>query len=105
MNHMIDMDTARRAARLATVPVPVFVLLFLYQFVAAGMFGHVMFDMRGQLISTWLLCLFTLSVVFVLDIDRAVTGLIQESQGAMLELQASMHSNPPQVYDRLKAVS
>ena len=105
MNQMIDIDTARKAGRRASVPVPVFVLLFIYQLVAAGMFGYVMFDMRGQLISAWLLFLFTLSVVFVVDIDRPVSGLIQESQRPMLDLQASLHANPPNAYDRLKSAS
>jgi hypothetical protein len=102
MNQLIEMDTARMAGRWATVPPPVFALLFLYQIVAAAVLGYVMVGGKGRWISAFLLFLFTLSVVFVLDIDRVVSGLIRESQEPMLRLQATMHANPPEAYDRLK---
>jgi hypothetical protein len=103
MNQMIDMDTARKAGRQAHVPPPVFALLFLYQYAAAAVFGYVMVGRNGRWVSACLLILFALSVIFVIDIDRPVSGLFQESQEPMLWLQASMHDNPPEIYDRFNA--
>jgi hypothetical protein len=101
MNQMIDMDSVRKAGRRAHVPPPVFALLFLYQFVTAAVLGYVMVGKNGRWGAVFLLFLFALAVIFVIDIDRPVGGAIQESQEPMLWLQASLHANPPEVYDRL----
>ena len=98
MNQMIEMDTVRKVGRRAHVPPAVFTLLFVYQYVAAGVLGYVMAGRNGRWISAFLLFLFALAVVFVIDIDRPTGGLIQESQEPMLWLQASLHSHPPEAY-------
>jgi hypothetical protein len=103
MNQMIDMDTVRKAGRLAHVPPEVFALLFIYQYATAAVFGYIMTGRNGRWVSAFLLFLFALSVIVVIDIDRPVTGIIQESQEPMLWQQASMHANPPGVYDRFNA--
>lgn len=104
MNQMIDMDTVRKAGRRAHVPPAVFALLFLYQYATAAVFGYIMIGKHGRWVSGFLLFLFALSVIFVIDIDRPVGGIIEESQEPMLWQQASMHANPPEVYDRFDAV-
>jgi len=99
MNETIDMDTARKAGRRAHVPPAVFVLLFLYQYITAGVYGYVMVGKTGQWTSAFVMSLFAMAVLFIIDIDRPVSGTIRESQEPMLWLQASMHAHPPRAYD------
>lgn len=100
MNLTIDMDTARKAARRAHVPPQVLVLLFLYQIAVAATLGYVLAGRSGYPTAALVMLLFALSVTLVIDIDRATTGSIRESQEPMLWLQDSIHANPPQVFDR-----
>jgi hypothetical protein len=98
MNSVINMDATRKASRRAHVPPAVFVLLFIYQYVAAGVYGYVMVGKVGRFMAAFVMFLFALSVIFVIDIDRPVSGIVRESQEPMLWLQASMQANPPQAY-------
>jgi hypothetical protein len=66
----------------------VFALLFLYQYIAAAVLGYVMVGRSGRWVTAFLLFLFALAVVFVIDIDRPVGGAFKESQEPMLWLQA-----------------
>jgi len=100
MNQMIDMDAARQTARGAHVPPQVFIVLFLYQFITAGVLGYVLAGDRGRRTAAFLLFLFAVSLILVIDIDRPATGTIRESQEPMLRLQASLRSQPPQIFDR-----
>jgi hypothetical protein len=104
MNQMIDMDTVRKAGRQAHVPPAVFTLLFLYQYMTAAVLGYVMVGRNGRWASAFLLLLFALAVIFVIDIDRPVGGAFEESQEPMLWLQASLHGKPSDLYDQLKAM-
>ena len=72
----------------------------------AGMvvLGYVMIGKNGRWTSVFLLFLFSLAVIFVIDIDRPVSGIVRESQEPMLLLQESLHASPPAIYDRMKAV-
>lgn len=99
MNQMIDMDTTRKTARQAHVPPQVFTLLFVYQFIAAGVLGYVLVGRHGRLTAAFLLLLFALSVIVIIDIDRPTTGSVREAQEPMLLLQASMKAQPPGSYD------
>jgi hypothetical protein len=103
MNLTIDMDTARKTARRAHVPPQVLVLLFLYQIAVAATLGYVLAGRSGYPTAALVMLLFALSVTLVIDIDRATSGTVVESQEPMLWLQASMRANPPQVYDRFNA--
>jgi len=105
MNLTIDMDTARKTARRAHVPPQVLVLLFLYQIAVAATLGYVLAGRSGYPTAALVMLLFALSVTLVIDIDRATSGSIRESQEPMLWLQASMRANPPQVYDRFNDAS
>jgi len=100
MNLTIDMDTARKTARRAHVPPQVLVLLFLYQIAVAATLGYVLVGRSGYPTAALVMLLFALSVTLVIDIDRATSGTVVESQEPMLWLQASMKASPPQVYDR-----
>lgn len=100
MNHMIDMDATRRAARRAHVPAEVFMLLFIYQFVAAGVLGYVLVGTRGRQSGAFLFTLFGLSLLLVIDLDRPVDGGVTVSQQPMLDVREMMRANPPDVFDR-----
>jgi hypothetical protein len=100
MNQLTEMDAARQASRSAHVPGQVFMLLFVYQITAAGVMGFVLSGSRGRQIAVALLVLFGMSLLLVIDIDRPVGGGISESQGPMLQLQATLKARPPEVFDR-----
>lgn len=99
MNQLTEMDAARQASRHARVPGQVYLLLFVYQFVAAGVLGYVLIGPRGRYTATCLLVLFGLSLVLVIDIDRPARGGIRETQGPMLMLRDSLKARPPKVFD------
>lgn len=100
VNEMIDLDTSRKAARLARVPPEVFVVLFIYLITTAGVLGYVLRGLRGRLAAGFLMLLLTLSLSLIIDINRPVLGLIVESQGPMEMVQRFMRSNPPANFDR-----
>ena len=100
MNQMIDMDATRRAARRAHVPAEVFLLLFVYQFVAAGVLGYVLVGTRGRQSGAFLFVLFGLSLLLVIDLDRPVDGGVTVSQQPMLDVREMIRANPPATYDR-----
>lgn len=98
MNLMIDMDAARKAARRASVPGEVFLLLFVYQLVAAGVVGYVLTGKRGRQSAAFLFFLFGLSLVVVLDLNRPTTGWIRVSQQPVIDLIDFMRANPPATF-------
>jgi hypothetical protein len=95
MNNVIDLDAARKAARLARVPSAIFAVLFVYMAVAAGVFGYVIRGPRSSHIGVFLLALFTLSLMLIVDIDRPVGGRIVETQRPMEELGRFLAAHPP----------
>ena len=103
VNALIDLDASRKAARAARVPPEVFAVLILYMAVTAGVLGYVLKGVRGRLSGGFLLALLTLSLILVLDIDRPVGGGIFESQRPMEDLQKSLASQPPAVFDKFKS--
>jgi hypothetical protein len=100
MNDMIDMDAARQQARRTHVPSEVFLILFTYQFIAAGVIGYVLVGRKGRQTATLLLLLFGFTLVLVIDIDRPTGGGIVESQEPMLELRDTLKAQPPAIFDR-----
>lgn len=100
MNTVIDLDAARKAARVVRVPPEVFLVLFLYMGVTAGVMAYVLIGGRGRATGIFLMVLTTLALMLVVDIDRPTRGGITESQGPMERLRASLHAQPPAVFDR-----
>jgi len=98
VSSVVEMDTARKAGRRAHVPGQVYAILFVYLFVTATVFGYVLTGRRGREIAAFLLFLFAMSMILIIEIDRPVTGGINESQDAMIQLKAALHSHPPQVF-------
>jgi hypothetical protein len=101
MNAVIELDEARKAARLAHVPSAVFVVLAIYAASVATVLGFVLTAIRGRIAGIILLGLFTLSVLLIIDIDRPATGGIRESQAPMERLRQSMTVRTPEVLQRL----
>ncbi|HWU56440.1 MAG TPA: hypothetical protein VN175_13115 [Rhizomicrobium sp.] len=100
INSLIDNDGARRAARVARIPTEVFVVLLIYLFGAATVLGYMLKSHAGRIAGIFLIILFTLSLLLILDIDRPTTGTIRESQRPMEDLRASLKNQPPAVFDR-----
>jgi hypothetical protein len=100
VNNVIDLDAARKTARMARVPSEVFFVLFVYLVVTAGVLGYVFVGNRGRGAAIFMLVLLTLSLLLILDIDRPNKGGIRESQTAMEQLRATFKSQPPTVFDR-----
>jgi hypothetical membrane protein len=98
MNGLLEVDAARKEGRRAHVPSQVYAILFIYEFVAAGVFGYVMTGRRGREIAAFLLLLFAMSMILVIDLDRPSTGRIKESQQAMIALSAWLHARPPAAF-------
>lgn len=99
VNNVVDLGVSRKAARLAHVPPEVFLVLFVYMIVSAGVLGHVLCG-RRRFASTCLLLLLTASIAMILDIDRPSMGAMSEDQGSMKDLRSFMAARPPQVFDR-----
>lgn len=95
INEMIDDDAARQQSRRSHVPLEVFVVLLVYQFVAAGVFGYVLSGERGRLTAALLLVLFGSALLLIIDLDRATGGGVVEDNRPMLELLETMKAQPP----------
>ena len=103
MNNMIDLDSARKAARLARVPSAVFFVLFVYVITSAGVLGYAGANKEGRGATAFLFLLLTISLLLTLDIDRPRSGRITESQAPMERLRDTLASQPPEVFDRMSA--
>jgi hypothetical protein len=99
MNKMIDLDASRRAARTSPIPTEVFVVLLIYLIGAAGVLGYVLAGGRGLFAASFLLVLFSMSLLLILDLDRPVSGLIREDQRPLELLRASIKSRSPTAFD------
>jgi hypothetical protein len=100
MNALIDMDAARQAGREAHVPSEVFLVLLLYQFIAAGVISFTLIGQGGRQTAAFLFFLFGIALLLVIDIDRPTSGGITESQKPMLQLRAFIKAHPPASFDR-----
>jgi hypothetical protein len=105
MNDLIDLDSARKAARLAHVPTEVLVVLAIYIVVTGGVLGYVLIGPRGQLAGAFLLMLLTGSLGLIIDLERPTVGGIVESQAPMELLRKSLKSQPPEVFDRWRSAA
>lgn len=105
MNGLIELNAARQQARRARVPTEIFVVLYVYQFMAAGVIGYVLIGRGGRRTGTMLLFLFGLSLVLVIDVDTPNAGGIEVSQAPMRQLQATLKRWPPGTFDREEAAA
>lgn len=103
LNAVIDLDAARKTARVVRVPAEVFAVLFVYLIGTAGVLGYVFVGNRGRGAAAFMLLLLTLSFLLILDIDRPTMGGVREDQGPMEQLLVSLKAQPPPVFDRYRA--
>lgn len=104
MNNLIDLDAARKAARLARVPSAVFFVLFIYVITSAGVLGFAGANKtEGRGATAFLYILLVISLLLTLDIDRPRSGRVTESQAPMERLRDSLAKQPPAVFDRLSS--
>ncbi|MCJ2178388.1 hypothetical protein [Novosphingobium album (ex Hu et al. 2023)] len=99
VNEVIDLDSARQQSRRSHVPVEVFMMLVLYQLIAAGVLGYVLAGRRGRTTASLLLILFGGALILVIDIDRPTSGGITEDQRPMEQLLETMKAQPPGTFD------
>lgn len=104
MNAMIDADTLRQQSRRSHVPMEVFLILVIYQIIAAGVLGYVLVGRRGRTTASLLLVLFGGSLLLVIDIDRPNSGGVVESQKPMELLLDMMRQNPAGSFGRAPTV-
>jgi hypothetical protein len=93
INTVINLDASRKAARTAQVPAEVFLVLFFYVAMSAGVMGYVLVGPNGRSLAAFLFFLSAVSLLLIVDIDRPTSGGITESQGAMLRLRDSFEIN------------
>lgn len=86
--------------RQSHVPADVYALLFVYQLIAAGLLGFVLTGSAGRQVAVALLVLSAAALLLVIEIDRPVTGRINEPQDAMRNLQIFLRERPPKAFDR-----
>ena len=102
MNNLIDLDSARKAARAVHVPSEAFLVLIVYMTVTAGVLGYVLTGRRGRSAAAFLVALMTLALMLIVDIDHPTGGGVREGQGPMEALRASLKAQPPPVFDRYR---
>ncbi|MET0588697.1 MAG: hypothetical protein ABWZ75_09260 [Novosphingobium sp.] len=105
VNTVIDDDSARKAARLAHVPLGVFVALYFYILISACMLGYVLGESgpRRRMGASVFILLLAMSMVLIIDIDKPTTGWVRESQLPMILLRNSIRAQPPGSYDRWRS--
>lgn len=103
VNEVIDLDASRKAARRVRVPAEVFIVLWGYILVSAGILGYARSGSQSQISGAILFLLITTSYMLILDIDRPRSGGIVEAQGPMLDLRESLKNQPPGTFDRWRA--
>ncbi|MFZ0267383.1 hypothetical protein [Caulobacter sp.] len=89
VNEVLNLEAARRTARLARVPGEVFLVLLAYFLATAALLGRLLAGPGARLAGATLIGLTVLSLVLVIDIDEPKMGGVIESQQAMETLKAS----------------
>ena len=105
VNNVIELDAARKAARRSRIPSEVFVVLFVNLVIGASVLGYVLRRPRGRISAAFLLFLFTLALMLIVDIDRPTLGGIVEDQTPMEEMRRSIGVRAPATLDRLRSAN
>jgi membrane protease YdiL (CAAX protease family) len=100
VNTVIDLDTSRKAGRVAHVPDEVLWALVIYILIAAAILGYVTRTRRSFGLACAMHVLVVLSLMLIIDIDRPTLGGIRESQYPMELLRQSLHSQSPASFDK-----
>jgi hypothetical protein len=89
-NATLNIGAARKAARMATIPVRVLDMLILCMAVTSVTVGFVMDRGQGRWAAAALLLMLSMSYGLILDIDQPNRGAIRENQEPMEDLLRSM---------------
>jgi hypothetical protein len=97
VNEVIDVGGSREAANLAKIPATVALMLVFYAHAAAFVLGYAYpAQSRIQRFGHGvLLCVLSLSLVTIFDLDRPASGTIKVSQQPLIDLIASFGPAPP----------
>jgi hypothetical protein len=92
INTVIDLATSRSAELSARLPPSVIAALLLYATVASSVLGFVTgrAQQRSRVPSFILLCLLTLALGLIFDLDRARSGTIRVSQQPLIDVREMM---------------
>jgi NADH:ubiquinone oxidoreductase subunit 5 (subunit L)/multisubunit Na+/H+ antiporter MnhA subunit len=105
VNEVIDMDSARVAARKVRVPSEVFFTLWAYMIITAAIIGYARPTRDSRVLPALLFILLSMSSMLILDIDRPVSGGITESQSPMVDLRQTLRRQPPGTFDRWRSAA
>lgn len=100
INALVDLDAARKAARVARVPTAVFGVLFIYVVLTAGALGYTITSFKGRVHAGTLMFLLAMCLLLIIDIDRPTMGTIREIQDPMQAVQQAIHSEPVGSFDQ-----
>jgi hypothetical protein len=99
-NELIDLDAERKVARQVRVPAPVMMLLYGFLLITGAVIGYVLEERRARVGAFVFFLLLSLYVGIIIDLNRPVSGSIQESQEPMLMLKSSLEAQPPRAFDK-----
>jgi len=102
---VLELDAARKSARMARVPAQVFIVLFVYMVATAAVLGHVVRGNGVRIAAGVLLALLTLTLVMIIDIDGPIGGAVFENQRPMELLQRRIASYPPGMFQKWRSAS
>jgi hypothetical protein len=98
-NEVIDLDAERKVAWELRLPPEILALLVSYIVVTSVVIGYQIDGPRGRRAALVLFALLALSITFITDINRPMSGQSRESQRPMQMLLQSLRSQPPAAFD------
>lgn len=90
INEVVEAGSTRKAVRLARVPSAIFLVLFVYVLSTAVLLGYVLQTARGLIVGVFLLALFSVGLMLIVDINRPLEGAVRETQWPMENLRRAM---------------
>lgn len=90
INAVIDLDTSRKAARMARLPTELPAMILVFLLIACAVLGSVLRGRRKTFLSLVLMLFLLLALMMIVDIDRPNSGFIMESQQPMEALEESL---------------
>lgn len=101
-NDVHNLDTERKSARLARIPEPVLLAVFIVSVLTAIVIGSVIYGRPQRMRAAVFLILLTVSLCLIIDLNRPAAGLIVEPQEPLELLLVSMKGTPPSAFDEVR---
>jgi hypothetical protein len=99
---LMTFSAEKRDARTVHIPSEIFVILFFYMIVSAGLLGYLSIGMEGRLTSGLVLTLMAAFLLLVIDIDRPTEGVVRESPAPLLVVRDKLAAGRQGAFDRYK---